>query len=100
MIGDRRKYLTALVTLDEEAVSDFLNGSRSSGDLGSNPAIQAEVTSAFERVNSTLAQVETIKKWTILPRNLTVEDGELTPTLKVKRKIVNENFSAEIESMY
>ncbi len=102
VIGDRRKYLTALVTLDEEAATDFLStkGSSNGTDFINNPAIVAEVTSAVERVNSTLAQVETIKKWTILSRNLTVEDGELTPTLKVKRKIVNENFSTEIESMY
>ena len=50
--------------------------------------------------NKDLAKVETIKKFTILKRNLTIEDGELTPTLKVKRKIVNENFSDEIEAMY
>ena len=102
VIGDRRKYLTALVTLDEEAVGEFLKakGSSNAAELSADPAIVKEVTSAVEKVNSTLAQVETIKKWTILPRNLTVEDGELTPTLKVKRKIVNENFSSEIESMY
>ncbi len=100
VIGDRRKYLTALVTLDEEAVGDCLNWASKADELPSNPAILAEVTSAVEKVNSTLAQVETIKKWTILPRNLSVEDGELTPTLKVKRKNVNENFSAEIEAMY
>jgi long-chain acyl-CoA synthetase len=102
VIGDRRKYLTALVTIDEEAAHEFLKSSGSSNgvEMAENPAIQAEVTSAVQKVNSTLAQVETIKKWTILPRNLTVEDGELTPTLKVKRKVVNENFSTEIESMY
>ena len=100
VIGDRRKYLTALVTLDEEAALEFLNAKKNSDELPSDPKIIAEVKSAFEKTNSTLAQVETIKKWTILPRNLTVEDGELTPTLKVKRNKVNENFSREIESMY
>ncbi len=100
VIGDRRKYLTALVTLDEEAVEEFLKASKKSEELPDDPAIVAEVKSAFEKTNSTLAQVETIKKWTILPRNLSVENGELTPTLKVKRNKVNENFSAEIESMY
>tara|TARA_R110002096_G_scaffold299503_6_gene494126 strand:- start:20065 stop:21831 length:1767 start_codon:yes stop_codon:yes gene_type:complete len=100
VIGDRRKYLTALVTLDEEAVLEFLKAKKNSDELPADPKIIAEVTSAFEKTNSTLAQVETIKKWTILPRNLTIEDGELTPTLKVKRNKVNENFSSEIESMY
>lgn len=51
-------------------------------------------------VNGRLAQVATIKKFTILPRRLTIEDGELTPTLKIKRRIVNENFAREIEAMY
>ncbi|MCP4445818.1 MAG: long-chain fatty acid--CoA ligase [Myxococcales bacterium] len=100
VIGDRRKYLTALVTLDEEAVGEFLSASKNGDELPEDPAIMAEVKSAFEKTNSTLAQVEIIKKWTILPRNLTIEDGELTPTLKVKRNKVNENFSSEIESMY
>jgi long-chain acyl-CoA synthetase len=62
--------------------------------------VKAEVQRAVDAVNTTLAQVETIKKFTILPRNLTVEHGELTPTLKVKRKIVHEHFAAEIEGMY
>ena len=53
-----------------------------------------------DELNRHLAQVETIKKFTILPRNLTIEDGELTPTLKVKRSVVNQNFAAEIDSMY
>ncbi len=100
IIGDRRKYLTALVTLDAEAVEEFLSSSKKADELAEDPKIIAEVKSAVEKTNSTLAQVETIKKWTILPRNLTVEDGELTPTLKVKRNKVNENFSSEIESMY
>jgi long-chain acyl-CoA synthetase len=102
VIGDRRKFLTALVTLDEEAVDDYLknHGNGHNGDLSENPAIKKAIDEAVETVNSKLAQVETIKKYTILKRNLTVEDGELTPTLKVKRKIVNEHFANEIEAMY
>ncbi len=100
VIGDRRKYLTALVTLDEEAVQEHFKMTKNISELPAEPSIKAEVQSAIEKTNSTLAQVETIKKWTILTRNLTVEDGELTPTLKVKRNKVNENFSNEIESMY
>ncbi len=100
VIGDQRKYLTALITLDEEAVAEFLKTDKKLEELPEDPAIIAEVKSAFEKTNSTLAQVKTIKKWTILPRNLTVEDGELTPTLKVKRNKVNESFSGAIEAMY
>lgn len=100
VIGDRRKYLTALVTLDDEAVAEFLPSPANGELLAEIPAVMAEIQSAVEAVNSHLANVETIKKWTILTRNLTIEDGELTPTLKVKRAKVNENFANEIEAMY
>ena len=101
VIGDKRKFLSALVTLDEEAVQTFVteNG-LDSRPYHEQPAIADEVARAFDEVNADLAQVEKVKKWTILPRNLTVEDGELTPTLKVKRRVVNEHFAAEIEAMY
>jgi long-chain acyl-CoA synthetase len=100
VIGDRRKYLTALVTLDEEAARAFQAERGGAGPLDQEPAIQAEVQRAVDQLNATLAQVETIKKFTILPRNLTIDQGELTPTLKVKRKAVHDNFAAQIEAMY
>jgi long-chain acyl-CoA synthetase len=102
VIGDRRKYLTALVTLDEEATSAFLSerGEKNSVALNEHPAVLAAVQAAVDEVNAKLAQVETVKKFTILPRNLTVDRGELTPTLKVKRKVVNESFADAIEAMY
>ncbi len=99
VIGDRRKFLSALITIDPEALTAF--GAKNGGvETPDDPKIQAVVQKAVEEVNSHLARVETIKKFTILKRNFSVEDGELTPTLKVKRKIVNEHFSDEIESMY
>ena len=102
VIGDRRKYLTALIALDEEGVKGFLadKGVTDGAPYHQNAEILAEVQKAVDEVNSTLAQVETVKKFTILSRNFTIEHGELTPTLKVKRKIVNQNFAGEIEAMY
>ncbi len=100
VIGDRRKYLTVLVTIDQEALSDFLPSASGDTPPAEIPEVQAEVASAIAKVNQNLAQVETIKKWSILPRNLTIEDGELTPTLKVKRSVVHQNFSEAIEAMY
>jgi long-chain acyl-CoA synthetase len=101
VIGDRRKYLSALVTIDEEALTGFVaeNG-LDSRPYHEQPRVAAEIEKAVEEVNRELAQVEKIKKWTILPRNLSIEEGELTPTLKVKRRVVNEHFAVEIDGMY
>jgi long-chain acyl-CoA synthetase len=97
VIGDRRKFLSVLLTLDEEAAR------RVAGDaeaLHENAAIRAELERAIEGVNQELARVETIKKFTILPKPFSIEGGELTPTMKVKRKLVAQKYSAEIEAMY
>jgi len=101
VIGDRRKYLTALVTLDPETAKRFAAERGAEGQAPHEAeAIRLEVQRVIDDVNSRLASVETVKKFKILHRGFTIEHGELTPTLKVKRRKVNENFSREIESMY
>jgi long-chain acyl-CoA synthetase len=100
VIGDRRKYLTALLTLDQEAAAAWAEQHGVPEPLHTAPGIVAEVQGAVDAVNGRHARVEQIKKFRILPRDLTVEDGELTGTLKVKRNVVAEHFSVEIESMY
>ena len=100
VIGDRRKFLTAVVTLDPDAAQKFCADHGISAPPHTSAEVQAEVQKAVDQVNATLAKVETIKKFTILPRVFTVETGELTPSLKVKRRIVAKNFSDEIEAMY
>ena len=98
IIGDRRKFLSALITLDPEAADKFAGGGK---DLSNNPSVLAEIQKGIdERVNPQFARVEHVRKFTLLPRDFSVEDGELTPTMKIKRKIVNEHFSSEIEAMY
>jgi long-chain acyl-CoA synthetase len=101
VIGDRRKYLTVLLTLDPEATAAFTK-ERGASSEGAHtlPAVRDEIQAAIDEVNRELARVETVKKFTILERPFSIEEGELTPTLKVKRKVVNEHFSREIESMY
>jgi long-chain acyl-CoA synthetase len=89
VIGDRRKYLVALITLDETAI-----GGRSTKEL------EAELQKVIDGVNVKLARVEQVKRFSILPRQFSIETGELTPTLKIKRKIVNTNFAKEIEALY
>jgi long-chain acyl-CoA synthetase len=101
VIGDRRKYLSALVTLTEEDAAKFAEKhSLSVTDLYKSEAIQKEIQRAVDEVNSHFARVEQIKRFTVLPRNFAIETGELTPTLKIKRKIVYKNFAKEIDAMY
>lgn len=104
VLGDRRKFLTALLTLDADRVvtEAELCGSpaRDVKAASTDPVFRKHLEGLVEGVNATLARVQTIKKFTILPAELTVEGGELTPTMKVKRKVVNEKYKAEIEALY
>ena len=100
VIGDRRKYLTALVTLDPEAAEKFLAGKGEGGPAHESEAVRQEIQRSLDKVNAEMARVEQVKKFTVLPRELSIADGELTPTLKVKRNVVNEHFAGEIEAMY
>jgi len=100
VVGDRRKFLTCLVTLDAEAVEQFMADRGLSGRPEESPEIRKEVEAALEKVNTEMARVEQVKKFTILPRELSMAEGELTPTLKVKRNVVVDHFSTEIEAMY
>jgi long-chain acyl-CoA synthetase len=89
VIGDRRPYVAALITLDP-AVADEL----------SPDDVQERVEQEVDRVNSELSRFEQIKRFTILPRDFTAEDGEVTPTLKLKRRVCAEHFAKEIEELY
>ncbi len=102
VIGDRRKFLSALVTLDPDAAKKFADEHdlQNRELLHHHEAVRAEVQKALDEVNKEFARVEQVKKFTILPRAFSIDTGELTPTLKVKRKIVNEVWKDEIESMY
>lgn len=102
VIGDRRKYLVALLVLDPDAAAAWAGERGKPTDALHNDAdllkhLEARVAA---EVNPQLAQVEQVKRIAILPRALTVEDGELTPSLKVKRRKVDEHFAAIIEGLY
>jgi long-subunit acyl-CoA synthetase (AMP-forming) len=104
VIGDRRKYLAALVTLDPERVKTEaeLAGSpaRSVVDAAKCEVFRRHLERQIELVNAKLARVQSIKRFAIIASEFTVDGGELTPTMKVKRKIVNEKYQREIESLY
>jgi long-chain acyl-CoA synthetase len=104
VIGDRRKFLTSLIMIDEDNVVKFAQDHKihfsTYKDLALNPDINKLIQGEVDKVNESLARVEQVKKFTILPKKLYEEDGEVTPTMKVKRKFVNEAFSDLIEGMY
>jgi len=104
VIGDRRKYLTCLIMIDEDNVIKFAQDHKiqfsTYRDLTQSPAVIDLIQGEVDQVNATLARVENIRKFTILPKKLYEEDGEVTPTMKVKRKIVHKAFRDYIEAMY
>lgn len=101
VVGDGRRFLSALLVLAPDAAQRVAAERGPSGEPPhASPAIRGVVQRIVDEVNGQLGQAETIKKFTILPRGFTIEDGELTPTLKIKRRNVSQNFAREIEAMY
>ena len=104
VLGDRKPYLVALVTLNEEAIVEWAKEQgiryQNLADLSQKPEVKAEVQKHVDALNSTLPSHETIKRFAILERDFDQESGELTPTLKVKRKAVSEKFADQIEKLY
>jgi len=120
LVGDGRKFCSALFTLDAGAIIRDKLGvdanevpkdpfeqmaklkelGHTFDDFTGSDEVRAEVQTQVDELNAQFSSPEQVKKFSILPRDLTIDDGELTPTLKIRRKQINENWSAEIEAMY
>jgi long-chain acyl-CoA synthetase len=104
VIGDGRKFLTALILIDEDNVTKYAQDQRipftTFADLTRNEQIQKLIDNEVSAVNKTLSQVETIKKFELLPRRFYEEDGDVTPTKKVKRRFLEERYADVIDKMY
>ena len=104
IIGDNRKFITALIMIDEENVVKYAQDNKiqfsTYKDLTQDPDIMKLIGKEVDKVNAGLSRVEQIKKFTILPKRLYEEDGEVTPTMKVKRASINEQFADLIDAMY
>jgi len=101
VIGDERPYLSALLTLEPEAAARFAEAEGvASNTVHECATLHEALQRDVDQVNTRFARVETIKRFTVLPRELSVEGGELTPTLKIKRRAVASSWSSEIERMY
>ena len=104
-VGDQEPFIAALITIDPDAFEGWKqrNGKdagASVADLATDPALTAEIQKAVDDANRTVSKAEAIRKFTILPVDFTEDTGELTPTLKVKRKVVAEKFAADIAALY
>ena len=104
VIGEKRPYLTSLVMIDHENVEKFAQDNAipfsNYMSLCRRPEVQELIQSEIDRVNKAFARVEQVKKFRLIEQKLTAEDEELTPTMKLKRKLVNEKYKSLIESMY
>jgi long-chain acyl-CoA synthetase len=103
MHGDQRPYPVVLITLDEEEIPTFAREQGLPEDIPSlsrEPAVHALIQKEIDRANSKYAQVEQVKKFAILDHDLSQPTGELTPTLKVKRNVVNERYAALFDALY
>jgi long-chain acyl-CoA synthetase len=103
VIGDARPYLTALLALDSEAVIRWAAEHGRDADFPSlveDPALRAEIDRSVERVNRKQSRIGQLKAWRILPRELSIGAGDLTPTLKVKRDGVTARFADLVDAMY
>ncbi len=103
VVGDRRPYLVALVTLDPEEALAYAKEHglpEDPAELARNPEVKAAIEAHLDKVNEKFARVEQVKKIAILPHDLSQESGELTPTLKVKRAVVADKHQGEIEQLY
>jgi long-chain acyl-CoA synthetase len=103
VVGDRRPYLVALVTLDPEEAVKYAqehNLPEDPAQLAANPDVKAAIEAHVEKINQNFARVEQVKKIAILPHDLSQESGELTPTLKVKRAVVAQKHEDAIEQLY
>jgi long-chain acyl-CoA synthetase len=102
--GNERNFCSALITLEADAATAWAAqhglAGKSYAEIAASPQIQEEMQSAIDELNSKLNRWETIKKFAVLDRDLTVESGELTPSLKVKRKVVEDNFRDILEGFY
>jgi long-subunit acyl-CoA synthetase (AMP-forming) len=103
-IGDQRPCIVALLTLDPARVASAAQAAgspaRTVAEAAECPIFRAQLQARIDKVNAELARYESIRSFTILPAELSVDGGELTPTLKLKRRVIHTKYSAEIDALY
>ncbi len=104
VIGDNRKFVTAIIVPAIEALKEYASRKkiryRNLDELLSNPRVRELIGNRIEALQEGLASFEKIKKFTLLPKEFTMEAGELTNTLKIRRPVINRHYASQIEAMY
>jgi long-chain acyl-CoA synthetase len=104
VVGDRRKHLAALIAPDYEHLADFLKANnldpKNTAEIATSPALRKLLHDRIREINKKMSDVEAIAAFTIVPQPFSQENGELTPSLKVRRKVVQAHYKDQIESMY
>lgn len=103
VVGDRRPYVAALITLDENEVRKWAREQGIDGDLAElarDERVRGLIQETVDRANAELSRFEQVKRFAILPRDFSAEHEEITPTLKLRRRAAQENFASEIDALY
>ena len=103
VVGDNQPFIATLITIDPEEFPRWAQEHGKSGTVADNvedPDLKAAIQEAVDEANKAVSKAESIRTFRILPTDFTIEGGELTPTLKVKRRVVADHFGSAIESIY
>jgi long-chain acyl-CoA synthetase len=104
LIGDRRMFLTALIVPDFDSLREFADGRNirysSNADLARDPLVNELMDKEINKIQQDLANYERVRRFTLLEKQFSIEEGELTPTQKIRRKVIEERYSNIIDSMY
>jgi long-chain acyl-CoA synthetase len=104
VVGDARPFVAALITLDDKAFATWATqgtlGGTAASQATDHPALLAEVQAAIDDANESVSKAESIRKFAVLPHDLTIVNGELTPTLKVRRAVVEKAYGSVIDDLY
>jgi len=104
VVGQARNYVTMLISLDEDSIAAWAEGGplagKSYAEIVAAPETEQLIDGYIKELNQKLNRWETVKKFAILPRDLSIEAGEITPSMKIKRRSVESNFAGQIDKMY
>ena len=104
VVGDNKPFIAALITLDPDSLKTWATNNKKAGatlaELSKDPALIDVIQAAVDEANKVVSRAESIRKFTILPQDFTIADGQLTAKLSVKRHVINQQFAQEIADLF